>query len=107
MKCPDCSSDMKEIEVKVEGARNKVISYQCLSCGHFEFEKNSSDMVVGELKIKEESPLKIRQKIIKLSRDRVGLYFNQDVIRSINLKAGKEVYVSVPDKKHIVIKLED
>ena len=64
-------------------------------------------MVVGELKIKEESPLKIRQKIIKLSRDRVGLYFNQDVIRSINLKAGKEVYVSVPDKKHIVIKLED
>ena len=107
MKCFDCKSTMEEVEVKVEGARNKVLSYQCPKCGHFEFEKRSADKVVEELKLKEESPLRIRQKVIKLSKDRIGMYFNRDVARSVDLKPGKEIYVSVPDKKHILINLED
>lgn len=107
MKCPNCRLTIEEVHVKVEGAKNKVLSYQCPKCDHFEFEKESSDRVVEELRLKEESPLKIRQKVIKLSQGRIGMYFNQDVARSVNLKPGKEVYVSVPDKKHILIKLED
>lgn len=107
MKCPDCKSIMEEVEVKVEGAKNKAISYQCPKCGHFEFEKESADRVVEELKLKEESPLRIKQRVIKLSKDRIGMYFNQDVARSVDLRPGKEIYVSVPDKKHILIKLED
>src|SRR3989344_1728860 len=107
MKCPDCKSLMKEVEVNVEEAKNNVLSYQCPKCGHFDFEKVSADRVVEELKIKEESPLRIKQKVIKLSQGRIGMYFNQDVARSVDLKPGKEVYVSVPDKKHIIIRLED
>ena len=107
MKCPDCKSLMKEVEVNVEGAKNKVLSYQCPECGHFDFEKISAGKVVEELRIKEESPLRIKQKVIKLSQGRIGMYFNRDVARSVDLKPGKEVYVSVPDKKHIIIRLED
>ena|SRR3989344_7232592 len=107
MKCSDCKSIMEEVEVKVEGAKNKVISYQCPKCGHFEFEKESADKVVEELRIQEGSPLRIRQKVIKLSQGRIGMYFNRDVSRSVGLKPGQEIYVSVPDKKHILLKLEN
>jgi antitoxin component of MazEF toxin-antitoxin module len=31
------------------------------------------------------------------------MYINRDVARSLNLKGGEEVYVSLPDKKHILI----
>ncbi len=91
--------------VEIEGAENKAVSYQC-DCGYVEFEKESVIKVVKELKLKE-SPLKIKQKIVKLSGNRLGFYFNQHIVRSLNLKAGEEVYLSVPDKKHIVLKLED
>jgi len=100
MKCPKCSSELKKVEVKVHGARSKAISYQCPSCDYFEFEPVSSEKVVQELR---ETPLKIKQKIIKLSKDRLGMYINRDVARSLNLKGGEEVYVSMPDKKHLVI----
>jgi len=35
------------------------------------------------------------------------MYFNHDVARSVGLKPGQEIYVSVPDKKHIILKLKD
>lgn len=101
-KCPECKSGMKKINVKVAGALHKAISYQCPKCGYFEFESNSAKKVVEELR---ETPLKIKQKVIKLSQDRLGMYFNKDVVRSLNLKKGEEVLVSVPDKKHILIEL--
>ena len=50
-----------------------------------------------------EMPLAIKQKIIKLSHDRLGMYINRDIARSLNLKGGEEVFVSVPDKKHLVV----
>lgn len=105
MKCKKCGKKMEKVLVEIEGAENKAVSYQCAS-GHVEFEKESATKVVKELKMKE-SPLKIKQKIVKLSSNRLGFYFNQNIVRSLNLKAGEEVYISVPDKKHIILKLEE
>jgi hypothetical protein len=58
--------------------------------------------IINEIKQKE-SPLKMKQKIIKLSQDRLGMYFNKDVIDCLNLKSGKEVLISVPNKNRIVV----
>jgi len=103
MRCPKCNLNFRKIEVNVEGAEQKVISYQCAKCDYFEFEEKSAAKVVKELKTKE-TPLKIRQKIIKLSQNRLGMHFNKNIVESLELKAGEEVYVSVPDKGHIVLK---
>jgi len=103
MKCPDCSAELKMVEVSIQGAKNKAISYQCTKCDHFEFDHDSSKKVITELR---EAPLKIKQKIIKLSQDRLGIYFNNNIIRSLDIKKGEEIYLSVPDKKHIIIELE-
>lgn len=100
MKCPKCDSNLEKVAIKVYGATSKAISYQCPKCDYFEFEPVSSKKVIEELR---ETPLKIKQKIVKLSQDRLGMYINRDVARSLNLKGGEEVYVSVPDKKHMVV----
>ena len=92
------------MNVKVQGAENKAISYQCPNCDYFEFEPISSKKVIEELR---ETPLKIKQKIVKISQDRLGVYFNNNIIRSLDLKKGEDVYVSVPDKKHIILELKD
>jgi len=102
MKCPKCDSKMKEVKVKIQDAKSPVTSYQCGKCNYFDFEEKSINRAIGEIKAKE-VPLKIKQKIIKLSHDRLGMYINRDVARSLNLKGGEEVYVSVPDKKHLVV----
>lgn len=104
MRCPKCNSNLKKVEVSIEGAEQKAISYQCGKCDYFEFEEKSAAKVVRELKYKE-TPLKIKQRIIKLSQDRLGMYFNRNIIESLGLKAGEEVYVSVPDKDHIILKI--
>ncbi len=104
MICPSCKSKLKKVKVNVEDAKTKVISYQCPNCGYYTFEPSSSIQVLREIKEKE-SPLKIKQKIIKLSKDRLGIYFNQDIIRSLNLKSGEDILIYVPDKKRIVLKL--
>ncbi len=101
-KCPECKSELKKVNVKVAGAESKVISYQCSKCGYFEFEPESSKKVVEELR---ETTLKIKQKIINLSQDRLGMYFNKDIARSLNLEKNKDILVSIPDKKHILIEL--
>jgi len=103
MECPKCKTGMKEVRVGVEDAKQKVTAYQCPKCEHFEFEGVSAKRVIDELREKYEAPLKIRQKVIKLSKDRLGMYFNKDVVRSLNLRAGDEVYVSIPDKKHMAM----
>lgn len=105
MICPNGKSKLKKVKVEIEDAKTKAISYQCLNCDYFSFEPKSSIQVLREIK-EHESPLKIKQKIIKLSKDRLGIYFNHDIIRSLNLKSGEEVSISVPDKKRIVLKLE-
>jgi hypothetical protein len=99
MKCPECEKQLKRILVSVEGAEQKAVSYQC-SCGHVVFERDSSERVLAELR---DAPLKIRQHIIALSKGRLGMYLNSDVVRSLDIRKGEEVTVSVPDRKHIVI----
>ncbi len=103
-KCQHCKTLLKKVEVKIHGAQSKAISYQCPNCDYFEFEHNSSQKVIEELR---ETPLKIKQNIIKLSQDRLGIYFNQNVVRSLGLKNGEEIYLSVPDKRHIVLEVRE
>ena len=104
MICPKCNSKIRKVQVSVEGAVQKAISYQCVNCDYVEFEEKSAAKVVQELKYKE-TPLKIKQKIIKLSQGRLGMYFNKNVVESLELKAGEEVQISVPDKDHIILKI--
>ena len=104
MTCPKCESSIKKVKVKVAGAENKAISYQCSKCDYFEFEPLSSKKVIEELR---ETPLKIKQKIVKISQDRLGIYFNNNVIRSLNLKKGEDIYLSIPDRNHIILELKN
>ncbi len=104
MKCPKCNSSIRKVELNIDGAEQKAISYQCTKCDYFEFEEKSAAKVVKELKSRE-SPLKIKQKIIKLSQDRLGMYFNKNIVESLELKAGEEIQVSVPDKDHIILRI--
>ena len=102
MNCPNCGAKLKQIAVSVYGAKSKASSYQCPNGDYIEFEPASSEKVLEELR---QHPLKIKQTIIKLSANRLGIYFNSNIIRSLNIKKGEEVYLSVPDKKHILIEL--
>ena len=102
MRCPKCDSELRKVQVSVHGAKSKAISHQCPKCDYFEFEPNSSKKVVEELR---ETPLKMKQKIVKLSGERLGIYFNNHVVNSLGMKKGENIYVSVPDKKHIVLEL--
>ena len=95
---------MKIIKAKIQDAGSPVISYQCGKCGYFDFEEKSINKAINEIKLKE-TTLKIKQKIIKLSHGRLGMYINKDVARSLNLKGGEEVYVSVPDRKHLLVNM--
>ncbi len=104
MKCPKCNKSMKKIKVTIQDAKSPVTSFQCGSCGYFDFEEKSIHKAINEIKEKEMT-LKIKQKIIKLSHGRLGMYINRDVARSLKLKGGEEVYVSVPDKKCLVVNL--
>jgi transposase-like protein len=101
MNCPTCNSVLKKVYVSVNGAKNKAVSYQCPNCDYYEFEQSSSKKVVDELK----TVLKIKQTIIKLSQDRLGMYINKDIARSLNLKGGEEILISLPDKNHILIEI--
>lgn len=100
MNCPKCGGNLRKVNVAVEGAKKRAASYQCGNCNFFMFEKVSAEKVLKELR---ETPLKIRQRIIKLSKDRLGMYLNTNIVRSLGIKKGEEIYVSVPDTKHIVI----
>jgi len=103
MRCPNCSSELRKVSVSVHGAVQKATSYQCTNCDYFEFEQQSSQKVLAELR---ETPLKMKQKIVKLSGERLGIYLNNHVVNSLNLKKGEEIFVSVPDKKHIVLEVK-
>lgn len=102
LECPKCNANMKEIRVKIQDAESPAISYQCGKCGYFDFEQQSIKKIIGEIKVKE-APLTIKQRIIKLSHGRLGMYINKDIARSLKLKGGEAVYVSVPDKHHLLV----
>ena len=104
MKCAQCDAELRKVAVAAHGATQKAASYQCTSCDYFEFEPQSSQKVLAELR---ETPLKMKQKIVKLSGERLGIYFNNNVVNSLQLKKGEEIFVSVPDKKHIVLEIRN
>ena len=106
MECPKCKHQLKKVKVKIQDAKSLVTSYQCRECGHFDFEEKSINKALEEIKIKE-TPLRIKQKIIKLSQGRLGMYFNKDIVRSLDIKSGEEVYVSVPDKRHVILNFKE
>ena len=103
-KCPDCQLKLNKVKVEIEDAETKVISYQCSNCGFFTFEPKTTLKIIKELKAKK-SPLKIRQKIIKLSKNRLGMYFNKAIIESLNLKSGEEILVSVPNNGKVILEI--
>jgi len=100
MKCPKCSIKLKIVIVTVEGAK----SYQCPKCAYFKFDDKTTEKVIEELR---KEHLKIKQKVVKLSHNRLGMYFNKHIISSLELKAGGEIIVTVPDRKHISISVEN
>ena len=102
--CPHCQSKVQKVEVNVAGAQHKVVSYQCSQCDYFEFEPLSSKKVIEELR---ETPLKIKQKVVKLSQDRLGIYFNSHIVRSLGIQKGEDIYISVPDKRHLILELPE
>lgn len=108
MKCPDCGKEMEKVQVLVEDAESKAESLQCGECGHVEFEPQSAKAVVTELRLRGPVPaLEIEQRIVKLSHERLGIYFNRHVVRSLNLEPGEPVWMSVPSKKTIILRLSD
>ncbi len=102
--CPKCKSLLKKVNVSVAGAKDKILSYQCPTCDYFSFDQKSGEKIVQELK---ENPLKIHQKIVKISQDRLGIYLNKDIIKSLDLKKGDAIKISIPDKKKILIELQE
>lgn len=103
MQCPQCKSTMSAVQVKIAGSKNKALSYQCQKCDYFEFDQKSSKKVLDSLR---QTPLKIKQKIVKLSQDRLGIYLNANIVRSLDLRKGEDIYISVPDDKHIIVELD-
>ncbi|MBU1203855.1 MAG: hypothetical protein KKG60_02175 [Nanoarchaeota archaeon] len=102
MICPKCKKVMEKVKVKIQDANSPVTSYQCGKCGYFDFEEKSIKKAINEIREKE-TLLRIKQKIVKLSHNRLGMYFNRDVARCLGLNSGREIYVSVPDKHHILV----
>jgi len=110
MKCKKCGGSLKMFEVEVEDSDLGSTGFECNKCGELYFDGEKSRAVVEELKIKEplkELPaLSIRQKIIKLSKNRLGFYFNKDIARSAKLKAGEPIEVRLLDKKKILVEVK-
>ena len=104
MKCQKCSTKLRKVLVNVEEAERKILSFQCPKCDYFKFDDRSAKEVIKELQVKE-AALRIKQKITKLSQDRLGIYLNKHIVESLNLKAGEEIYLSVPDYSHIILKV--
>ena len=96
--CPNCHTEAKAAERIIEEA----VRYQCGTCEYSKLEPVESRTATPPIL---SSPLQLKQKITTLAQGRLGLYLSQDVVRSLGLKAGQEVFLSVPDGKKIMIEL--
>ena len=92
MKCTDCKKEMEKRYIELDSSLKVVLNY-CKKC---------RKVVMGE-----EPPLKIKQNLIKLSKGRIGMYFNQNIVRSLGLKPSSSVLISVPDKKKLIVEIQD
>ena len=82
---------MEQKDVELPGSLSARLNF-CRKC---------HSMVLGD-----EPLLKIQQSVIKLAKGRMGMYFNQNIVRSLGLKPGSNVLVSVPSKGRMVVELE-
>lgn len=106
--CPDCGEEMVFVEVAVEDADSKVISYQCPSCGHFEFDQESSRKAVSELKDKHKKSRKeVEERIVKFTDNKLGIYLDAETVKSLNLMPGTKIWLSFPSKKRIVVRIDE
>ncbi|HIH21371.1 MAG: hypothetical protein J4478_00535 [Candidatus Diapherotrites archaeon] len=110
MKCKKCGGRLKKFKVEVEGSDLHSEGFECVKCGELFFDEEKSRKVVADLRKREfleELPaLSIKQKVVKLSKDRLGFYFNKDIARCVNLKPGGEIEVRLLDKKRILVEVE-
>tara|TARA_Y100000031_G_C8193799_1_gene372699 strand:- start:555 stop:875 length:321 start_codon:yes stop_codon:yes gene_type:complete len=102
--CPNCHTKTKEAFIHIDGSTTKVRSNHCPPCNYISFDPAVTNTIIQELP---KSPLKIKQKIIKLSQDRLGIYLNTHIVESLNLKKGEELLISVPDSNHILIQRKE
>ncbi len=103
-KCPECGKNLRMVMVSIEDAETKAKTYQCPHCDYFRFDPLNKDKIMKEVKQKEQ--LRAKQKIIKFSNNRLGVYLNPNIVKSLDLRAGEEVNISVPDPKHILVSLK-
>ena len=95
---------MEEIRVNVQGAGLSAKGWECPKCGDIKFDKESGLKVIEELEKKKlNCPLNMEQKITKLSYNRLGFYFNRDIVRCLDLKPGEKVFLTILDKNNILI----
>lgn len=110
MKCKKCGGTLERFAVGVEDSDLPGEGFECKKCGELFFDEKKSRAIVEGLKkkelLKELPALSIRQKIIKLSKDRLGFYFNKDIVRCAKLKAGEPIEVRLLDKKRIMVEIE-
>jgi hypothetical protein len=110
MKCKKCGGGVEKFAVKVEDSDLPSRGFECKKCGELFFDEKKSKAIVAHLKKKEllgDLPaLSIRQKIIKLSKNRLGFYFNKDIARCAKLKAGEPIEVRLLDKKRIMVEIK-
>ncbi len=110
MDCKKCGGKLERFAVEVEDSDLPSEGFECKKCGELFFDEKKSKAIAEDLKKKEsfkELPaLSIRQKVIKLSKNRLGFYFNKDLARCAKLKAGEPIEVSLLDKKRILIEVE-
>lgn len=109
MNCKKCGGKLESFRVKVEDSDLPSEGFECNKCGELFFDEKKGKAVVEELRRKEllgELPvLSIKQKIIKLSKDRIGFYFDKDIARCAELKAGEPIEVRLLDKKTILLEV--
>lgn len=109
MKCKKCGGSLKMFNVEVEGSGLHSKGFECTKCGELFFEREKGREIVEDLRqkefLKELPALSIKQKVVKLSKDRLGFYFNKDIVRCVNLKHGEEIQVRLLDKKRILIEV--
>lgn len=110
MNCRKCGGKLKKFKVEVEDSDLPSEGFECVKCGELFFDEEKSKAVVANLKRKEllsDLPaLSVKQKIVKLSKDRIGFYFNKDIARCADLKPGEEIEVRLLDKKRILVEVE-
>lgn len=110
MKCKKCGGTLERFALEVEDSDLPSEGFECRKCGELFFDERKSKEVVEDLKRKEllnELPaLSIKQKVIKLSKNRLGFYFNKDIARCAKLKAGEPIEVRLLNKKKILLEIE-